>query len=186
MCIRDSYTSGTTGKPKGVQLEHLGAVNLIREGVARFGLGPDDRVAQNSSPAYDSSVEEIWLALATGATLVVLDDEVVRSGPDLVPWLRRERISVLCPPPTLLRTMQCPSPATALPSLRLCYVGGEPLSKDLADAWGAALWLENGYGPTECTVTVVRGRVHPGEPVTIGTPIPPHVAHILGLSLIHI
>ncbi|MCK5942542.1 MAG: amino acid adenylation domain-containing protein, partial [Planctomycetes bacterium] len=173
------YTSGTTGRPKGVLIEHRGVVNLVREGVQRFGVTAADRVAQNSSPAYDSSVEEIWLALAAGATLVVLDDATVRSGPDLVGWLRAERITVLCPPPTLLRTMGCRSPRDELPELRLCYVGGEPLPRDLADLWGGALWLENGYGPTECTVTVVRGRVLPGEPVTIGAPVPPHVAHVL-------
>jgi non-ribosomal peptide synthetase component F len=99
------YTSGTTGLPKGVLIEHAGAVNLIRQGVARFGIGPGDRIAQGSSAAYDSSLEETWLALASGGTVVALDDETVRLGPDLVPWLRRERISVFCPPPTLLRAM---------------------------------------------------------------------------------
>ncbi len=177
------YTSGTSGAPKAVLIEHRGVVNLIREGVARFGIGPEDRVAQGSSPAYDSSVEETWLALAAGATLVVLDDDAVRLGPDLVPWLRRERVTVLCPPPTLLRAMACASPRERLPALRLCYVGGEPLPDDLAASWGRDLWLENGYGPTECTVTVVRGRVVPGEPVTIGTPVPPHTSWVLDESM---
>jgi len=174
------YTSGTTGKPKGVLIEHRGAVNLITQGVPRFGIRPGDRCAQGSSPAYDSSVEETWLALAAGATVVPLDDETVRLGPDLVAWLRRERITVFCPPPTLLRALDVRSPRAELPDLRLCYVGGEALPQDLADLWGAELWLENGYGPTECTVTVTRGRVHPGRPVTIGQPVPPHVAWILG------
>ena len=177
------YTSGTTGKPKAVLVEHRGVVNLITSGVARFSVGVEDRMSQNSSPAYDSSLEEIWLALAAGATLVVMDDATVRSGPDLVAWLRRERVTILCPPPTLLRTMGCTSPAEALPELRMCYVGGEALSDDLAEVWGGALRLENGYGPTECTVTVVRGQVHPNEPVTIGSPVPPHVAHVLDESL---
>ena len=173
------YTSGTTGRPKGVLIEHRGVVNLIRAGVERFSMRPEDRMSQNSSPAYDSSVEEIWLALASGAALVVMDDATVRSGPDLVDWLRDERVTILCPPPTLLRTMACRAPAEALPELRMCYVGGEALSADLAEVWGGALRLENGYGPTECTVTVVRGQVLPGEPVTIGRPVPPHVAHVL-------
>ena len=42
------------------------------------------------------------LTLLCGATVVSMDEEVVRRGPDLLPWLRDERISVLCPPPTLL------------------------------------------------------------------------------------
>ncbi|MBM3973160.1 MAG: amino acid adenylation domain-containing protein [Planctomycetes bacterium] len=177
------YTSGTTGKPKGVLIEHRGAVNLITQGVQRFAIGPGDRCAQGSSPAYDSSVEEAWLAFASGATLVLLDDETVRMGPDLVTWLRRERISVFCPPPTLLRAMGVRSPRAELPDLRLCYVGGEALPQDLADLWGAELWLENGYGPTECTVTVTRCRVQAGRPVTIGVPVPPHVGWLLSEDL---
>ena len=76
------YTSGTTGKPKGVLIEHRSIVNLVHSDLAEFGLGLGDRVAQGSSPAYDSSVEEIWLALASGASVVVMDDEAAGQ------WLR--------------------------------------------------------------------------------------------------
>ncbi|MBZ0172571.1 MAG: AMP-binding protein, partial [Phycisphaerales bacterium] len=65
------YTSGTTGKPKGVLIEHRGIANLVASDLERFDLGPGDRCSQNSSAAYDSSVEETWLALSCGATLVV-------------------------------------------------------------------------------------------------------------------
>jgi non-ribosomal peptide synthetase-like protein len=173
------YTSGTTGKPKGVMIEHAGVVHLAACDAERFGLGVGDRVGQSSSPAYDSSVEEIWLAFAVGATLVVMNDDVVRRGPDLVPWLRDERITVFCPPPTLLRAMACPNPHEALPQLRLLYVGGEALPQDLADRFARGRHLENGYGPTECTVTALRTRVREGEPVTIGRAIPGNDAHVL-------
>ena len=69
-----------------------------------------------------------------GATLVVMDDDAVRLGPDLVPWLRRERITVFCPPPTLLRMTACEDPARELPDLKLLYVGGEELPPDVAYA----------------------------------------------------
>lgn len=165
------YTSGTTGRPKGVMIEHAGIANLVSANLEAFPLGPGDRVGQSSSLAYDSSIEETWLALASGATLVVVDDDTVRLGPDLVAWLRHEHIHVLCPPPTLLRTTGCHDPAAALPELRLLYVGGEALPEDVAHRWGRGRQLVNGYGPTEATVTAIRERVLDAGAVAIGTPV---------------
>ncbi len=173
------YTSGTTGEPKGVLIEHASVCNLIEGDAETFGLGPGDRVAQGSSLAYDSSVEEIWMAWSVGATAVVMHDGAARLGPDLVPWLRSQKITVLCPTPTLLRTTGVQDPARELPDLKLIYIGGEALTPDLVDLWAPCKWLENGYGPTECTVTVVRGRMVPGEPITIGKPVPGNEAHVL-------
>src|SRR5262252_1208533 len=150
------YTSGTTGRPKGVMIEHASISNLVSADLEEFKLTPDERVSQNSSPAYDSSVEEIWFAFAAGATLVVMDEQTTRIGPDLVPWLRRENITVFCPPPTLLRTTGCEDPQKLLPRLSLVYVGGEALTADVADRWAPGRRLENGYGPTECTVTALH------------------------------
>jgi non-ribosomal peptide synthetase-like protein len=166
------YTSGTTGKPKGVEIEHRSLLNLVAGDIEAFGLGVHDRVAQGSSASYDSSVEEMWLAWAVGACVVVMDDATARMGPDLVDWLRNERVTVLCPPPTLLRTLGLDDPARSLPDLRLVYVGGEALPEDVAARWSRGMRLENGYGPTECTVTCLRCTVHAGKPVTIGRPIP--------------
>jgi non-ribosomal peptide synthetase-like protein len=177
------YTSGTTGPPKGVMIEHRSVANLVLADKARFGLGPSDRCAQTSSAAYDSSVEEMWLAWGTGATLVMVDDERVRSGPDLLPWLREEGITVWCPAPTMLRMTCSEDPQRDLPDVRLVYVGGEELTPDVAERWSPGRWLENGYGPTECTVTVTRTRTRPGEPVTIGRPIPGHRALVLDAQL---
>ena len=173
------YTSGTTGRPKGVEIEHRSLLNLVAGDVDAFGLDAGDRVAQGSSLSYDSSVEEMWLAWAVGATVVVMDDDTARLGPDLLPWLVRENITVLCPPPTLLRTLGCRDPERELPSIRFLYVGGEALAPDLADLWSRGRRLENGYGPTECTVTCLRATVRRGEPVTIGRAIPGSFAAVV-------
>jgi non-ribosomal peptide synthetase component F len=103
------YTSGTTGAPKGVMIEHRSIANLVGDDLLRFALGPSDRVAQGSSAAYDSSVEETWLAFAAGATLVVLDDETARLGPDLAPWLRGEGITVTSSGGSPPRSSSCSS-----------------------------------------------------------------------------
>lgn len=177
------YTSGTTGRPKGVMIEHGSIANLVRGNVPEFEVGPGDRVSQGSSSAYDVSVEEIWLAFSAGATLVVMDDEAVRLGPDLVAWLQRERITVLSPTPTLLRSTGCDDPKRALPDVRLVYVGGEALPDDVAERWAGGRCLMNGYGPTETTVTSLRGAIEAGEPITIGRPVPEVDAWVLNDQL---
>ena len=177
------YTSGTTGTPKGTLIEHRSIVNLVRSDLREFDLGPGDRVAQSSSAVYDSSVEETWLALAAGATLVVMDDDAVRLGPGLPAWLRDERVNVFCPTPTLLRAMGCRDPERELPDLHLVYVGGEALPRDVAERWAGGRRLENGYGPTECAVTALRTWIRPGDDVSIGTPVPGMSAWVLDESM---
>jgi non-ribosomal peptide synthetase-like protein len=177
------YTSGTTGRPKGVMIGHEAIANLVGSDMLEFGLGPGDRVAQGSSAAYDSSMEETWMALACGATVVVMDDETVRLGPDVVPWLRNERITVFCPPPALLRAAACPDPQAALPDLRLLYVGGEALPDDVAELWSRGRRMVNGYGPTECTVTCLRQDIVTGQPIAIGRAVPGMRAWVLDEQL---
>ena len=119
-----------------------------------------------------------------GATLVVGSDETVRLGPDLVDWLRQRRITAFSPPPTLLRTMGGKQVSASLKALRFLYVGGEALTPDVVAAWGPGRTLINGYGPTECSVTVVRGEVKTTDSeVTIGRPVSNHVAFVLDESL---
>ncbi|MFI5214384.1 MAG: amino acid adenylation domain-containing protein, partial [Gemmatimonadales bacterium] len=177
------YTSGTTGRPKGVMIEHRSIANLVASDIETFRLQPGDRVAQGSSAAYDSSVEETWLAFASGAAVVLMDDDAARLGPDLVAWLQRERITVFCPPPTLLRAMGTGDPAADLPGIHLLYVGGEALPPDIADRWARGRSLVNGYGPTECTVTALRARIAEGQNVTIGRPVPGVHAWVLNDAL---
>ncbi len=177
------YTSGSTGAPKGVLIAHHSIASLISGDLVEFAPGPGDRIAQGSSAAYDSSVEETWMALASGATVVVMDDHTARLGPDLVAWLRHEHITVLCPPPTLLRATGCPDPQAQLPRLRLLYVGGEALPEDVAERWSRGRRMVNGYGPTECTVTCLRHDVVAGDKVAIGRAVPGMRAHVLDDNL---
>ncbi len=165
------YTSGTTGRPKGVMIEHRSICNKVQSDFDAFRLTADDRAVQNSSAAYDSSVEELFLALAAGATVVVMDEDAVRLGPDMIRWLRDEQVTVFCAPPTMLRATGCEQPARELPALKLLYVGGEALPQDLNDRWAHGRSLVNGYGPTECSVTCTRAHMIVGTPVTIGLPI---------------
>src|SRR4030095_7597745 len=65
------FTSGSTGEPKGVMIDHRGAVNTVLDVNRRFGVGPGDRVLALSSLSFDLSVYDIFGMLAAGGTIVV-------------------------------------------------------------------------------------------------------------------
>lgn len=169
------YTSGSTGKPKGVQIEHRNAVHLVLTEAAHFGVREDDRVFQGFSLAFDASVEELWLAWSSGATLVAATPDMIHAGPDLPLALTRMEISVLSCVPTLLAMME-----GDLPTVRLLIVGGEACSSDLVARWcrpGRRMF--NTYGPTEATVIATWTECDPCRPVTIGEPLPGYSAFVM-------
>lgn len=169
------YTSGSTGRPKGVQIEHRSACHLVRAEGWVYGVRPDDRVYQGFSVAFDASVEEIWLAFFSGATLVVGTPEMAHSGPDLSRLLTEAGVTVFSTVPTQLSMMQ-----DDVPTLRVLVLGGERCPQDLVRRWwrpGRRMF--NTYGPTESTVIATHCECDPGKPVTIGKPIPNYRAYLL-------
>jgi amino acid adenylation domain-containing protein/non-ribosomal peptide synthase protein (TIGR01720 family) len=161
------YTSGSTGLPKGVEIERRGLVNLARHQHATLGLGAGDRVLQLVSFGFDASFWDLSMTLTEGATLVVAPKEARFSAAVLTELLERERITALTAPPSLLAELD---PA-ALPDLALVTSTGEACSAELVRAWAPGRRLLNGYGPTETTVGATIGACEPddGRP-TIGTP----------------
>jgi non-ribosomal peptide synthetase-like protein len=169
------YTSGSTGRPKGVEITHRSACHLVRAEGRLFGVGPEDRVYQGFSIAFDASVEEVWLAFFAGATLVAATAEMVRAGPALPALLAEARVSVLSCVPTLLSMM-----SDEVPGLRLLILGGEACPQDLVRRWHRpGRRIVNTYGPTEATVIATCADLHPERPVTIGHPLPNYRACIL-------
>ncbi len=173
------FTSGSTGRPKGVSVPHRAACNLVRTEGQIFGVGPQDRVFQGFSIAFDASVEEVWLAFHAGATLVAGSAEDMRSGPELPSRLSRAGITVLSTVPTLLSTFQ-----DDIPGLRLLILGGEACPADLAQRWARpGRRLVNTYGPTEATVIATFADLEPGRPVTIGRALPNDRLYVLDEQL---
>jgi non-ribosomal peptide synthetase component F len=73
------YTSGSTGRPKGVKVTHRSRVNHTEAAMLNFSLSPQDKVLQFASLAFDTSLEEIFPCLCSGATLVLRSDAMLAS-----------------------------------------------------------------------------------------------------------
>jgi len=158
------YTSGTTGKPKGVLLEHKNAVTYVNGAQKIYPIDNTDRALQGFSVSFDASVEEIWVPLSVGATLVIGTFDIMRSGDQFSSILKQLHITFLSCAPTLLSMVK-----EDIPCLKMLIFGGEVCSKDIANRWckpGRIVY--NTYGPTEATVIATYSILKPGEEVTIG------------------
>jgi amino acid adenylation domain-containing protein len=169
------YTSGSTGKPKGVPIDHAQIVNFVRVAAEVYGIRPDDRMYQGLTIAFDFAIEEIWVPLAVGATLVPGPTGARLLGKDLGDYLEEKKITALCCVPTLLATLEA-----ELPLLRYIMVSGEACPQDLVARWQkpGRIFL-NAYGPTEATVTATLTALEAGKPVTIGVPLPTYAILML-------
>ena len=167
------YTSGTTGMPKGVECPHAGYVNLALSYADYFDLIPGmDATSLTSSLGYDGSISEMYSAWVSGCAVVMLTQEQVRSGPDLLPVLREAEVTVLFCPPVLLTTLtSTPELDLPYPLCRYVVPAGEAFPATLVEPWTRGRrQIINTYGPTEASTDTSRQSLRPGEPITIGSP----------------
>ncbi|MEU0357519.1 non-ribosomal peptide synthetase [Streptomyces cyaneofuscatus] len=171
------YTSGSTGRSKGVLIEHRSVVNFVASTRDLFDLTPDDRMLGFASATFDVSVFETFSALLTGARLCLATEEERLSIDRLQELMERAAVTVIDLPPTVMPLLT----PERFPDLRIAFVGGEAFSADLVNRWNRGRRLFNGYGPTECTVTMIveecAGTWDASPP--IGLPMANHVAHVL-------
>ncbi|WP_372405578.1 amino acid adenylation domain-containing protein [Streptomyces luteireticuli] len=177
------YTSGSTGKPKGVEITHGALAHFVTGAAHRYGLQREDRVLQFAPLHFDASVEEIFLTLCTGATLVVRTDDMTESVPRLLDACGQLGISFLDLPTAYWHELAyaVSTGAAALPAgLRTVVIGGEAALPERVDRWrgavGSSVRLFNTYGPTEATVVATVADLHdpalPAGHVPIGLPLP--------------
>ncbi|WP_432155203.1 AMP-binding protein, partial [Streptomyces tricolor] len=160
------YTSGSTGRPKAVVVPHASVVDFSADVVDRWGLDGSSRVLQVAPPSFDPSVFELWMALRSGARLVVPSTGPL-AGEVLVRLLEEARITHVQMSPAALASM----PVRSLPELRTLVVGGEAFTADVAGRWSAGRGVFNAYGPTEATVWVtVSDPLSGGQAPPIGRP----------------
>ncbi|WP_344260673.1 amino acid adenylation domain-containing protein, partial [Streptomyces sodiiphilus] len=175
------FTSGSTGDPKGVEVEHGALANFLTGVGERLGSGPSDVMLAHTTVAFDISLLELLLPLTVGATVVMASREVARDPGRLAGLLPEVNVAQATPSMwrLLLGTGWRPHPELTVLS------GGEALPPATArplHASARALW--NLYGPTEATIWT---SAHPVESVEaflpLGDALPGTALHVLDEDL---
>lgn len=179
------YTSGSTGMPKGVVVEHRGAVNLVRSFLVRHRF-ENQRLLMIPPLIFDASVGDLFPVLACGAALVLHPSPTELGPSELDRFCRDFRVTAIDAPAALwrrwsegwsLRTQSEP----LLPELNLMMIGGESVPVEqvrrFAKATGRRVTLCNHYGPTEASVcatlySTIEGAEIPSLDLPIGRPLP--------------
>ncbi|MGH9348038.1 MAG: amino acid adenylation domain-containing protein [Vicinamibacterales bacterium] len=177
------YTSGSSGRPKGVMVEHRAIANYLRWCLRTYATVPRTSAVLPTPLQFDLSLTALWLPLVTGGTLTICHDErrsVAGTLPD-GPW------DLMKLTPTHLRSFR-PSSDDDVP--KVLVVGGEALPADCLRPWRSADQppaIFNEYGPTEATVGCGVYRVAEGDPhtgvVPIGRPIANTQLYVAGRDL---
>lgn len=177
------YTSGTTGKPKGVMVGHAGFVNMCLHQIAVYQLGLNERVLQFASISFDASVYEIFIALLSGSTLIIVDKETALDRKQFLNYIERQRLTFILLPPVFLNSLDRPTFST----VKTIVTAGEACNVADALHYSRTKRYFNAYGPTEASVCVSLYQVnadHPyGNYIPIGKAIPNITFYILDENL---
>ncbi|MGL5385982.1 MAG: amino acid adenylation domain-containing protein [Enterobacterales bacterium] len=178
------FTSGTTGRPKAVEIEAKGIIRLTAN-PHYIQLRQTDRISSSSNPTFDASLFEIWAALLNGATLVILAKKTIVDPYELEEAIEHFSIDVMFLTTALFHLVASIRPH-AFHALRYLVVGGETLNpfflRQVLDAGGPQRFI-NAYGPTEgTTLTLTHVLSHldvMGDNIPLGKPIDQTQAFIL-------
>ncbi|WP_162908310.1 condensation domain-containing protein, partial [Allorhizocola rhizosphaerae] len=174
------YTSGSTGTPNGVLVGHEALAHFVAGALQRYGFGPEDRVLQFAPLHFDASVEEIFVTLCAGGTLVLRTDSMLDIA-GLVDGCVVHGVTVLDLPTAYWHELVYAVGAgvVELPAaLRIVIIGGEAALPERVARWrecaGERVRLLNTYGPTEATVVATAAELSTcdSDEVPIGLPLP--------------
>jgi len=165
------YTSGSTGQAKGVQIEHAPVVNMAMDRVVQYKMTAGENSLQIASICFDASVEQIFVALFSGATLTMIRKEILFDGDQCEQFLNENNITHLDTVPSFLETLDF----SKLTSLKRIASGGEACTVELVNRITPYIEFYNEYGPTEATVIATSYRIEKNTTVDklipIGKPI---------------
>ncbi|MCB9765398.1 MAG: SDR family NAD(P)-dependent oxidoreductase [Alphaproteobacteria bacterium] len=154
------FTSGSTGAPKGVMVDHAAVLCWLEWVLRVFGVTPQDRFAYSSSLSYGGSLRQIWAPLLAGAQVHPLPLEVVRDPEALLDAIEDQGLTVWNSVPSLwghLIDAAARRPGPSFTKVRWMLVGGEAVPADLVRRWRRSFpespaRLVNLYGSTETIV----------------------------------
>jgi amino acid adenylation domain-containing protein/non-ribosomal peptide synthase protein (TIGR01720 family) len=174
------YTSGSTGKPKGVLTNHQGLVNLAWWHKNTFQLNQSDKATQLATITFDASIWEIWPYLVVGASVYLVNSELLDLPSTLQQWLIAKKITrTFIPTPLAEKILALPWPSSSC--LQTLLTGGDKLNEFPSTSLPFRLF--NNYGPTESTVVTTSGEVlshqQPVSSPLLGHPIANTQVYIL-------
>lgn len=150
------FTSGSTGQPKGILLEHGNLCTSISHHSSPCNITAETRFLHFCSHAFDGTLLDIFTVLCMGGC-VCIPSEQDRMN-DLPGFIARHRVNTAFLVPSLLNRLMQPE---LVPGLQTILVGGEVLTHDIVRKWASNVTLINIYGPAETAIVCAGAQVCP-------------------------